>query len=102
MVYMQLMQYSPPTLLEKYCNQRQKQRWKCGSNLLTNAFYYLCIYIDFKNKRESLHEFYRGHFCLGNLRFYTTVHKSRSHQQVCRTTWKAILSQIFFREKNNV
>ena len=53
-------------------------------------------------KRESLREFYRGHFCLSNLRFYTSVHKGRLHQQVCRATWKSILSQIFFREKNNV
>ena len=37
-------------------------------------------------KRESLREFYRGHFCLGNLRFYTSVHKGRLHQQVCRAT----------------
>ena len=28
-------------------------------------------------KRKSLREFYRGHFCLGNLRFYTSVHKGR-------------------------
>ena len=37
-------------------------------------------------KRESLREFYRRHFCLGNLRFYTSVHKGRLHQQVCRAT----------------
>ena len=37
-------------------------------------------------KRESLREFYRGHFCLGNLRFYTSVHEGRLHQQVCRAT----------------
>ena len=30
---------------------------------------------------------------------YTTMHKSRLHQQVCHATWKSILSQIFFREK---
>ena len=31
---------------------------------------------------------------------YTSMHKSRLHQQVCRGTWKSILSQIFFNEKN--
>ena len=31
---------------------------------------------------------------------YTSMHKSRLHQQVCRGTWKSILSQIFFNQKN--
>ena len=31
---------------------------------------------------------------------YTSMHKGRLHQQVCRGTWKSILSQIFCREKN--
>ena len=30
---------------------------------------------------------------------YTSMHKGRLHQQVCRATWKSILLQIFFTEK---
>ena len=30
---------------------------------------------------------------------YTSMHKGRLHQQVCRATWKSILSRIFFTEK---
>ena len=31
---------------------------------------------------------------------YTSMHNGRLHQQVSRGTWKSILSQISFREKN--
>ena len=33
---------------------------------------------------------------------YISMHKGRLQQNVCRATWKSILSQIFFREKSNV
>ena len=53
------------------------------------------------HERESLREFYRGYFCLGNPRLHS-MHRSRLHQQFYRATRKSFLSQIFFREKNNV
>ena len=53
-----------------------------------SAITILRVILKFRGKiqRESRREFYRGHFCRGNLRFYTSVHKGRLHQQVCRAT----------------
>ena len=47
---------------------------------------------------ESLHEFTGATLALVT-HVYTSMHKGHLHQQVCRMTWKSILSKISCRDK---